>query len=192
MLHTRTRTALPSRAACTVQCAGFVIARCRERVGVHVLCGPPPPPPPSNNNMDVCKVKQLQGRRCRTKRDRVRRLREPGTRETRSPNSSCSDRDGDRDREGLCPGRDASSLTAHRAPRPAAASPRAPRRRRRGSSSQEEDIIDGFAISSFTSLERLEVRTGSSWSSRPAARALLSSVTGLHEASQPVHVSPVF
>ena len=31
-------------------------------------------------------------------------------------------------------------------------------RRRRGSTSPEEDIIDGFAISSYSSLEALEVR----------------------------------
>jgi len=33
-----------------------------------------------------------------------------------------------------------------------------PSRKRLSSSSPEEDIIDGFAISSFTSLEALEVR----------------------------------
>lgn len=112
-----------------------------------------------SNNMDG-KLKP-QGRRCRTKRERVRRLREPGSREARSPdpNSSCSDR------EGHGPGRDAASLAGKKAPRPAAATtraPRPPRRKRRESSSQEEDIIDGFAITSFTSLDRLEVRTGSS------------------------------
>ncbi|CAN9513544.1 unnamed protein product [Ophioblennius macclurei] len=93
-------------------------------------------------------------RRCRSKRERLRRLREP------EPNSSCSER------EAHSPGRDA----AKKAPRPAAAAaaaaaagavraPRPPRRRRRESGgSQEEDIIDGFAIASFISLERLEVR----------------------------------
>ncbi|XP_037836443.1 autism susceptibility gene 2 protein isoform X6 [Kryptolebias marmoratus] len=110
-----------------------------------------------SNNMDG-KLKQ-QGRRCRSKRERVRRLREPGSREARSPdpNSSCSDR------EGHGPGRDAASLAAKKAPRPAAATtraPRPPRRKRRESSSQEEDIIDGFAIASFTSLDRLEKKTG--------------------------------
>ncbi|KAJ0067685.1 hypothetical protein NL108_009847 [Boleophthalmus pectinirostris] len=101
------------------------------------------------------KLKQGTGRRCRTKRERVRRLREAGSREARcspEPNSSCSDR------EGHSPGRD----TAKKAPRPAAstrAQPRTPRRKRRESSSQEEDIIDGFAIASFISLERLEVST---------------------------------
>lgn len=33
-----------------------------------------------------------------------------------------------------------------------------PHRKRRGSTSPEEDIIDGFAISSYSSLEALEVR----------------------------------
>lgn len=100
--------------------------------------------------------KLKQGRRCRTKRERVRRLREAGSRDVRSPdpNSSCSDR------EGHSPGRDAASLPGKKAPHPAAAAraPRPPRRKRRESSSQEEDIIDGFAIASFISLDRLEVR----------------------------------
>lgn len=106
-----------------------------------------------SNNMDG---KLKQGRRCRAKRERVRRLREPGSKDARSPepNSSCSDR------EGQSPGRDAASPAAKKTPHPAAAAraPRPPRRKRRESSSQEEDIIDGFAIASFISLERLEVR----------------------------------
>ncbi|XP_075960404.1 fibrosin-1-like protein isoform X4 [Anarhichas minor] len=98
------------------------------------------------------------GRRCRTKRERVRRLREAGSRDARSPdpNSSCSDR------EGHSPGRDAASLPGKKAPHPAAAAraPRPPRRKRRESSSQEEDIIDGFAMASFISLDRLEKKAG--------------------------------
>lgn len=99
------------------------------------------------------------GRRCRSKRERVRRLREAGSRDARSPdpNSSCSDR------EGHSPGRDAAaSLPGKKAPHPAAAAraPRPPRRKRRESSSQEEDIIDGFAITSFISLDRLEKKSG--------------------------------
>lgn len=100
--------------------------------------------------------KLKQGRRCRSKRERVRRLREAGSRDVRSPdpNSSCSDR------EGHSPGRDAASLPGKKAPHAAATAraPRPQRRKRRESSSQEEDIIDGFAIASFTSLDRLEVR----------------------------------
>ncbi|KAK1892474.1 Autism susceptibility 2 protein like [Dissostichus eleginoides] len=94
--------------------------------------------------------KLKQGGR-RAKRERVRRLREAGSRD--SPNSSCSDREG-----GLSPGRDAASRPGKKAPRPVAAAraPRPPRRKRRESSSQEEDIIDGFAITSFISLDRLE------------------------------------
>ncbi|XP_078451320.1 uncharacterized protein LOC144719337 [Lampetra planeri] len=43
--------------------------------------------------------------------------------------------------------------------RPGSSRPRPPRRRRRDSvSSQDEDIIDGFAIASFTTLQALEVR----------------------------------
>ncbi|KAM4745771.1 fibrosin-1-like protein isoform 4-T4 [Anableps anableps] len=102
--------------------------------------------------------KLKQGRRCRAKRERVRRLREPGSKDARSPepNSSCSDR------EEQSPGRDAASPAAKKTPHPAAAAraPRPPRRKRRESSSQEEDIIDGFAIASFISLERLEKKTG--------------------------------
>ncbi|XP_054906755.1 autism susceptibility gene 2 protein isoform X6 [Poeciliopsis prolifica] len=108
-----------------------------------------------SNNMDG---KLKQGRRCRAKRERVRRLREPGSKDARSPepNSSCSDR------EGQSPGRDAASPAAKKTPHPAAAAraPRPPWRKRRESSSQEEDIIDGFAIASFISLERLEKKTG--------------------------------
>ncbi|KAI9534344.1 hypothetical protein NQZ68_014755 [Dissostichus eleginoides] len=97
--------------------------------------------------------KLKQGGR-RAKRERVRRLREAGSRD--SPNSSCSDREG-----GLSPGRDAASRPGKKAPRPVAAAraPRPPRRKRRESSSQEEDIIDGFAITSFISLDRLELLT---------------------------------
>ncbi|MEQ2178921.1 hypothetical protein GOODEAATRI_019184 [Goodea atripinnis] len=101
--------------------------------------------------------KLKQGRRCRAKRERVRRLREPGSKDARSPepNSSCSDR------EGQSPGRDAASPATKKVSHPATAAraPRLPRRKRRESSSQEEDIIDGFAIASFISLERLEVRS---------------------------------
>ncbi|XP_061763104.1 autism susceptibility gene 2 protein isoform X4 [Nerophis ophidion] len=94
--------------------------------------------------------KLKQGRRCRPKRERVRRLQ--GTAGSGDPDSLCPDR------EGHCPGRDAAKKT----PRPASAAraPRAPRRKRRESSGQEEDIIDGFAISSFISLDSLEEKTG--------------------------------
>lgn len=98
--------------------------------------------------------KVKQARMCRSKRERVRRLREAGSRDARSPdpNSSCSDR------EGLSPARDAAKKAPHSAAAAAArAPPRPPRRKRRESSSQEEDIIDGFAITSFISLDRLEV-----------------------------------
>lgn len=100
--------------------------------------------------------KLQQARRCRSKRERVRRLRDAGSRDARSPepNSSCSDR------EGRSPGRDAGKKAV---PHPAAAAraPRGPRpRKRRESSSQEEDIIDGFAIASFISLDLLEVGRG--------------------------------
>ncbi|XP_061907798.1 fibrosin-1-like protein [Entelurus aequoreus] len=86
--------------------------------------------------------KLKQGRRCRPKRERVRRLRE--TTGSGEPDSL----------EGHA---------AKKTPRPAAAAaraPRAPRRKRRESGAQEEDIIDGFAITSFISLDSLEEKTG--------------------------------
>ena len=92
-------------------------------------------------------------RRSRSKRERIRR-REAVGRDARSPNpSSCSDRE-------QSPGKDATSQNAKKAQHstPAARASRPPRRKRRESSSQEEDIIDGFAITSFISLDCLEVR----------------------------------
>ncbi|XP_078083311.1 fibrosin-like 1 isoform X9 [Mustelus asterias] len=85
-----------------------------------------------------------QSRRSRSQRDRVRR-REAASRNARphSP-SSGSERD-----ENPSPGKTAAMPASSRACRP-------PRRKRRASSSQEEDIIDGFAIASFTTLEALE------------------------------------
>ncbi|KAJ3607297.1 hypothetical protein NHX12_025607 [Muraenolepis orangiensis] len=96
--------------------------------------------------------KLKQSRRSRSKRERVRR-REAGGKDAHSPkhNSSCSDRE-------QSPGRDAASLRAKKSPhsKPAARAPRPPRRKRPESSSQEEDIIDGFAITSFISLDWME------------------------------------
>ncbi|XP_062308128.1 fibrosin-1-like protein [Osmerus eperlanus] len=94
-------------------------------------------------------------RRSRSKRERIRR-REAVGRDARSPNpSSCSDRE-------QSPGKDATSQNAKKAQHstPAARASRPPRRKRRESSSQEEDIIDGFAITSFISLDCLEKKTG--------------------------------
>uniref|UniRef100_H3AL50 Fibrosin like 1 n=1 Tax=Latimeria chalumnae TaxID=7897 RepID=H3AL50_LATCH len=76
-----------------------------------------------------------QSRRSRSQRDRDRRRRS-GEARLFSP-SSGSEREG--------PG------TA-----PSSSRPRPPRRRKRESSSCEEDLIDGFAIASFISLEALE------------------------------------
>ncbi|CAL8250448.1 unnamed protein product [Boreogadus saida] len=98
--------------------------------------------------------KLKQSRRSRSKRERIRR-REPGGKDAHSPNhnSSCSDRE-------QSPGRDATSLRGQKTPHstPAARASRPPRRKRPESSSQEEDIIDGFAITSFINLDLLEVR----------------------------------
>lgn len=145
--------------ACVHARALSVITRCSQRPSEHPPCGVIFPfsflPTEILTPPDVMDAKLKQGRRCRPKRERVRRLREAGGKDVRSPepNSSCSDR------EGHSPGRDAASPPGKKAPRPAAAAraPRPPRRKRRESSSQEEDIIDGFAIASFTSLDRLEV-----------------------------------
>ncbi|XP_032899827.1 fibrosin-1-like protein isoform X6 [Amblyraja radiata] len=83
-------------------------------------------------------------RRSRSHRDRARR-REGASRgaRPRSP-SSGSERD-----EKPSPGQAPASAAPSRCCRP-------PRRKRRASSSQEEDIIDGFAIASFATLEALE------------------------------------
>ncbi|KAJ8005785.1 hypothetical protein DPEC_G00121490 [Dallia pectoralis] len=92
-----------------------------------------------------------QSRRSRSKRERVRRREAVG----RDPNlSSCSDREQSH-------GRDIVSHKGDKAshPTPAARTPRPPRRKRRESGSQEEDIIDGFAIASFVSLDCLEKKT---------------------------------
>ncbi|XP_078063949.1 fibrosin-1-like protein isoform X2 [Mustelus asterias] len=78
-----------------------------------------------------------QSRRSRSQRDRERKMTGAGGRDPRpySP-SSGSDREA-----GEAPG---------------SSRPRPPRRRRRESTSCEEDIIDGFAIASFPTLEALE------------------------------------
>ncbi|KAG7480931.1 hypothetical protein MATL_G00061480 [Megalops atlanticus] len=95
--------------------------------------------------------KLKQSRRSRSQRERVRR-REAAGRDARNQSpSSCSDRE-------QSPGRDHASQNGKKAPNsaPSARAPRPPRRKRRESSSQEEDIIDGFAIASFASLDCLE------------------------------------
>ncbi|XP_038636301.1 autism susceptibility gene 2 protein homolog [Scyliorhinus canicula] len=81
-----------------------------------------------------------QSRRSRSQRDRERKMAGTGGRDSRpySP-SSGSDREAG---EG-----------------PGSSRPRPPRRRRRESTSCEEDIIDGFAITSFPTLEALEKDT---------------------------------
>lgn len=96
--------------------------------------------------MDV-KIKQ-QSRRSRSQRDRVRR-RDPSVRDPRNQSPSS----GSEAERGL--GKENSN---HNGKNPAASArnARPPRRKRRESSSQEEDIIDGFAIASFNTLEALE------------------------------------
>ncbi|XP_075688912.1 fibrosin-1-like protein isoform X7 [Rhinoderma darwinii] len=96
--------------------------------------------------MDV-KIKQ-QSRRSRSQRDRVRR-RDPSVRDPRNQSpSSCSEAE-----RGL--GKENSNQNGKN-PAASARNARPPRRKRRESSSQEEDIIDGFAIASFNTLEALE------------------------------------
>ncbi|XP_055971506.1 fibrosin-1-like protein isoform X13 [Sorex fumeus] len=87
-------------------------------------------------------AKGRQGRRSRAPRDRGRRreaAREPGARGASS---------GDEPEPG--PGKENAGLP--RAP----PTPRAARRRRRDSGSPEEEVIDGFAIASFSTLEALQ------------------------------------
>ncbi|CAM9538286.1 unnamed protein product [Bubo scandiacus] len=95
-----------------------------------------------------------QSRRSRSQRDRVRR-REAAARDPRNQSpSSGSEKE-------PSPGKEngGQNCTAPRGPPPAARAARPPRRRRRESSSQEEDLIDGFAIASFNTLEALENET---------------------------------
>ncbi|XP_068099533.1 fibrosin-1-like protein isoform X5 [Hyperolius riggenbachi] len=96
--------------------------------------------------MDV-KMKQ-QSRRSRSQRDRVRR-RDPSVRDPRNQSPSS----GSEAERGL--GKENSNQNGKN-PAASARNARPPRRKRRESSSQEEDIIDGFAIASFNTLEALE------------------------------------
>ncbi|KAJ7309707.1 hypothetical protein JRQ81_007768, partial [Phrynocephalus forsythii] len=92
-----------------------------------------------------------QSRKSRSQRDRVRR-RDPNGRDrpNHSP-SSASEREGSMGKENTsqnCPNPKSQAAAVRNA--------RPPRRRRRESSSQEEDLIDGFAITSFSTMEALE------------------------------------
>ncbi|CAI5797313.1 Hypothetical predicted protein, partial [Podarcis lilfordi] len=92
-----------------------------------------------------------QSRKSRSQRDRVRR-RDPNGRDrpNQSP-SSASEREHSPGKENTsqnCPNPKSQASAARNA--------RPPRRRRRESSSQEEDLIDGFAIASFSTMEALE------------------------------------
>ncbi|XP_077776238.1 fibrosin-1-like protein isoform X22 [Podarcis muralis] len=94
-----------------------------------------------------------QSRKSRSQRDRVRR-RDPNGRDrpNQSP-SSASEREHSPGKENTsqnCPNPKSQASAARNA--------RPPRRRRRESSSQEEDLIDGFAIASFSTMEALELR----------------------------------
>lgn len=106
-----------------------------------------------------CKMdgKLKQSRRSRSQRERGRRRDSAGRDARNQSPSSCSDRE-------QTPGKDHTSQNGKKASHShstsSARAPRPPRRKRRESSSQEEDIIDGFAIASFVSLECLEVRAG--------------------------------
>ncbi|XP_008312688.1 autism susceptibility gene 2 protein homolog isoform X3 [Cynoglossus semilaevis] len=91
-----------------------------------------------------------QSRRSRSQRDRERRRRRVDLAEERATSlSSGSDREAGGTNSVRGPG--------GRERRPAFGRHRPPRRRKRESVSCEEDIIDGFAIASFISLEALEM-----------------------------------
>ena len=91
-----------------------------------------------------------QSRRSRSQRDRERRRRRVNLAEERATSlSSGSDREACGTNSVLGPG--------GRECRPGFGRHRPPRRRKRESVSCEEDVIDGFAIASFISLEALEV-----------------------------------
>uniref|UniRef100_A0A8C5QLP7 Fibrosin like 1 n=1 Tax=Leptobrachium leishanense TaxID=445787 RepID=A0A8C5QLP7_9ANUR len=99
--------------------------------------------------MDV-KMKQ-QSRRSRSQRDRVRR-RDPSVRDPRDQSPSS----GSEAERGLGKENSKQNGTNGKNPTASLRIARPPRRKRRESSSQEEDIIDGFAIASFNTLEALE------------------------------------
>lgn len=91
-----------------------------------------------------------QSRRSRSQRDRERRRRRVELAQDRATSmSSGSDREACGTNSVLGPG--------NRECRPGFGRHRPPRRRKRESVSCEEDVIDGFAIASFISLEALEV-----------------------------------
>uniref|UniRef100_G3NIX3 Fibrosin n=1 Tax=Gasterosteus aculeatus aculeatus TaxID=481459 RepID=G3NIX3_GASAC len=91
-----------------------------------------------------------QSRRSRSQRDRERRRRRVDRAEQRAASlSSGSDREALGTNSVLGPG--------GRECRPGVGRHKPPRRRKRESVSCEEDIIDGFAIASFVSLEALEM-----------------------------------
>uniref|UniRef100_A0A665W0Z6 Fibrosin n=1 Tax=Echeneis naucrates TaxID=173247 RepID=A0A665W0Z6_ECHNA len=91
-----------------------------------------------------------QSRRSRSQRDRERRRRRVDLAEERATSlSSGSEREASGTNSVLGPG--------GRECRPGFGRHRPPRRRKRESVSCEEDIIDGFAIASFISLEALEM-----------------------------------
>ncbi|XP_013985838.2 autism susceptibility gene 2 protein homolog isoform X2 [Salmo salar] len=92
-----------------------------------------------------------RSRRSRSQRDRVRR-RDAIDRndQNRSPSSGSDLGQSPVRNKALCNYGKMTNLHYVRPPRPS-------RKKRRGSVSQEEDIIDGFAIASFLSLESLEV-----------------------------------
>nr|XP_046232954.1 autism susceptibility gene 2 protein homolog isoform X3 [Scatophagus argus] len=91
-----------------------------------------------------------QSRRSRSQRDRERRRRRVDLAEERATSlSSGSDREACGTNSVLGPG--------GRECRPGFGRHRPPRRRKRESVSCEEDVIDGFAIASFISLEALEM-----------------------------------
>ncbi|XP_075389930.1 fibrosin-1-like protein isoform X4 [Tenrec ecaudatus] len=99
-------------------------------------------------------AKVRQSRRSRSLRDRVRRREAAAAARDARPRSPSSG-----DETEASPGKENTSHNCappRGAAAPAPRTPRPPRRRRRESSSQEEELIDGFAIASFSTLEALE------------------------------------
>lgn len=119
----------------------------------------------------MCSVKDMDGprssglrkkRKSRSERDRERRSNGIRNNHVKGPVfrfSSDSEREGGRE--------------------PSSSRPRPPRRKRKESTSAEEDIIDGFSITGFVTLEALEVSPGILFDFPASLSVLSAALTGV-------------